>query len=371
MNEHEAFAVLTSIPGLGAIKIRQLVQQIGSATDALHAAPGDIRGILGCDKLADSWSSWQDNTTWQRDLALASQAGVQLIPYTHPLFPKSLLETHDHPALLYVQGTLKPQDAHSIAVVGTRYSGIYGNEMAATISRELAANGFTVISGLARGVDTAAHHGALEKGRTIAVIGSGLADIYPKENKDLARIISVSGALISEFPMITPPDRQNFPQRNRIVSGMSLATLLIEAPIKSGAMITMEKAFNQKRKLFALPGRADSENFRGNHALIKNGRAQLVESATDIISHFDDFFPALKPQSFDTQRFYLDNQEQRLLKVMPSEEIGIDFISSLVNLPIHQTQALLMGLVLKKVVKEFPGKIYKKISAGSNIKSHH
>jgi len=371
LNENEAFAVLTSIQGLGALKIRQLVERFGSALAALTATPSAISALPGYERIGKTWNAWQEATTWQQDLALVAKTGVQLIPFTSPHFPKSLLETPDHPALLYVQGTLKSRDTHSIAIVGTRNASIYGSEMAETIGRDLAANGFTVISGLARGIDTSAHRGALDKGRTIAVIGSGLADIYPPENEHLAKHILKDGALISEFPMCTPPDRQNFPQRNRIVSGMTLATLLIEAPIRSGAMITMEKAFMQKRKLFALPGRADNENFRGNHALIKSGRATLVENSDDIISHFEELFPRIQPQTFDNQCFYLDNQEQRLLEIMSFEEIGIDALSSLSNHPIYQTQTILMGLVLKKAIKEFPGKIYKKITAGNGKIRHN
>jgi DNA processing protein len=175
----------------------------------------------------------------------------------------------------------------------------------------------------------------------------------------LAEEIAHKGALISEFSMATPPDRLNFPQRNRIVSGMSTAALLIEAPIKSGSMITMEKALAQKRKLFALPGRADSENFRGNHSLIKSGKAGLVENAADILCHFDGLFPmplANKPLSIP-----FDKQELELLEKMSGEEIGIDSLAYLTNLPVNKIHTTLMGLVLKKAVKEFPGKIYRKI----------
>lgn len=360
MTELEAFAILAAIPGLGAMRIRFLLSHFGSAINALKAPPSEIQKLSGFERIFPYWNQWQKDRLWQKDLELAKTHGVQLIPFTSPQFPKRLLEIQDHPALLYVRGDMKPQDQQSIAIVGTRQASIYGNEMAAVIAKDLAAHGFTVVSGLARGVDTAAHCGALKGGRTFAVIGSGLADIYPTENIPLSQAISRQGALISEFPMATAPDRQNFPQRNRIVSGMTLATLLIEAPIKSGAMITMDRAQTQKRKCFALPGRVDNDSFRGNHHLIKNGHAQLIESAKDIIAHFQDLFgmvhgiqPMAKPMN-------LAPEEAHILKIMPDEELNIDRLAVIAALPIQQVQRVLMSLVLKKMVAEYPGKIYKK-----------
>lgn len=355
MNETDAFAVLACTPNLGAVKIRLLLQEFGTALNALEASSSVIAKLPGFSRIAASWEQWRHRVDWQQDLALAKQLGAQLIPFTSPLFPKALLETPDHPALLYVQGQIKPQDQRSIAVVGTRHASIYGNEMALKISQDLASQGFTVISGLARGVDTSAHQGALKSGRTLAVIGSGLADIYPEENRPLARAITERGALISEFRMSTPPDRQNFPQRNRIVSGMSMAILLIEAPIRSGAMITMDKGFSQKRPLFALPGRADNENFRGNHELIRSGKAKLVENAADIISHFDSLFPLPISQPVPARQLHLDPQEQILLKTMEQEEMHIDTLAHLSSLPIHQVQTMLMSLVMKKNSERVPG----------------
>lgn len=369
MLEIEAFAVLTSIPHLGSMKIRGLIQKFGSALDALRAPLEEIKNIPGFDPILPYWTKWPQSVIWQNDLSLAEKFGTELIPFTSPLFPKSLLNIADHPALLYVQGQLKPQDLHSIAIVGTRHASLYGKEMAEQISKDLAAHGFTVISGLARGIDTAAHRGALARGRTVAVIGSGLADIYPPENQSLAQEISQKGALISEFSMATPPDRQNFPQRNRIVSGMSLATLLIEAPLKSGAMITMEKALSQKRKLLALPGRVDHENFHGNHFLIKKGKAQLVENAADVMAHFDTLFSFSEVQESQLQVFSLDKKEWDLLDSMPQEEVGIDHLVQLTHLPVQQIQTTLMSLILKKIVKEFPGKSYKKIDVPNRSKS--
>jgi len=255
-------------------------------------------------------------------------------------------------------------DQNGIAVIGTRQATLYGLEMAKKIAEDLAAVGFTVISGLARGIDTAAHAGALHarKGRTIAVIGSGLTNVYPRENIELSEAVANQGALISEFPMETPPDRQNFPQRNRIVSGMTMATVLIEAPLQSGAMITVEKALMQKRQVFALPGRADHENFRGNHQLLKQGKAHLVENADDIINSFNDLFRRCGPSIPEQKPQCGMNPEERLfLSQLPNHEISVEEIVQLTKLPVMRINILLMGLLLKKAVREFPGKIYKKV----------
>lgn len=361
MTELEALAILSTIPALGGVKIRFLLQHFGSALAALQTPAEEIKQLQGFEKVVPYWNSWHKNLDWRKDLDLILEHQTSLIPFTHPQFPKRLLEISDHPAMIYVRGNFKPQDERCIAIVGTRNASIYGNEMARAIAKDLASHGFTVVSGLARGVDTAAHNGALERGRTLAVIGSGLANIYPAENTSLANAIAQQGALISEFPMSTAPDRQNFPQRNRIVSGMTLATVLIEAPIKSGAMITMEKAATQKRELFALPGRADHDNFRGNHMLIKRGQATLVENAQDILAHFQDLF-SFAPQNrpIATRIPHLDAQETGLLNSMPIEELNIEELAQRTSLPIQQIQRLLMSLILKKMVKEFPGKIYKK-----------
>lgn len=365
MHELEAFAILTSIPGLGAIKIRQLLLQFGTAADVLKAPHAAISSLPGFEKAAACWSLWQRNPAWRKDLELATKQGARLIPFTSSEFPKALLNTADHPALLYVQGTLLPADHHSIAIVGTRSPSIYGREMAEQIAEQLAAAGFTIVSGLARGVDTAAHQGALRIGRTLAVIGSGLANIYPTENQLLAQEIARQGALISEFSMATPPERQNFPQRNRIVSGMTLGTLLIEAPAKSGAMITMDKAWNQQRKLFALPGRVDTDSFRGNHMLIKQGKAQLIEGAEDIIANFQDLLPVRYQMRSSMQPPQFNAEEIALLTAMPDEEQTLEKLASITKLPISQLLRILMGLLLKKAVKEFPGKIFKKLAVGN------
>lgn len=360
MNELEALVALSMVPYLGPIKIRLLVRHFGSADAALAANPREIESLPGFGaKISTGMELLKKNEPWKNELDLVETMNVKLIAYTSSEYPKRLLEIEDYPVLLYVRGEIKPKDTQAIAIVGTRHPTIYGLEMAEKFGHELSFMHFTVVSGLARGVDTAAHRGALKRGRTLAVIGSGLADIYPAENKELADEIAQQGALISEFSMKTPPDRQNFPQRNRIVSGLSLGTLLIEAPIKSGAMITMEMARKHKRKRYALPGRADIEGFRGNHSLIKQG-VPLVENVNDIVNSFDLLFENTENKSCQKE-IPVDKEEAELLKHLSQTEMTLEEITQLTNLPIAKLNVMLMSLMIKKAIREYPGKIYKKV----------
>ncbi len=362
MTETEAFVILSSLSGLGPTKIRKLIDHFGSAQEAIESASATISSLSGFEAIGKQWGSWEKDSIWREEIVLAEKNHISFLPFTSPHYPKALLAIPDFPALLYVKGELLPQDTQrSIAIVGTRNASIYGLEMAERFSRTLSSSGFTIISGLARGIDTAAHQGALTAGRTLAVIGSGLCHIYPPENRELSESITNRGALISEFSLKTPPDRQNFPRRNRIVSALSTATLLIEAPIKSGAMITMEKSFSYKKKLFAIPGRIDCENFRGNHLLIKNGKAHLVETADDIISHYENLVPSLLSQPKIGSVCTLDPDEKRLLSMLPEQELNIESIATLTHIPMAQLNSLLMGLLLKKRIKSFPGQFYRVI----------
>ncbi len=360
MNELEALVALCSIPHLGPVKISLLLKRFGSAIHALEAEPVDLFELPGFgQKIVSGWSSWKQCSAWQHDLELASRLNAQVVPFYDPRFPKRLLELSDHPILLYVKGSLQLEDQLSIAVVGTRHPSLYGQDMAYQFGHDLSFNKVIVVSGLARGIDTAAHRGALKKGKTIAIIGSGLADIYPQENHALAEEIAEQGALISEFPMATPPDRSNFPQRNRIVSGMTNGTLLIEAPLKSGAMITMQRAETQGRRMFALPGRIDGDNFKGNHHLIKGGKAQLTENAQDVIGCFQSLFH-LPPSSAQTNDIPLELEEKHFLELFTYEEMSLEEIESKTKLPIRKINVLLMSLIIKRIIKEYPGKLYKK-----------
>ncbi len=363
MDEREALVALTHIPHLGSVKIRLLLRHFGSAQTALACDPESLSELTGFgNALIATFRIAQHTKPWQKTLELAHNHKAQVVTFTDPTYPKGLFDLVDHPVVLYAKGQLLPQDHQSLAVVGTRQASLYGKEIAYKLSRDLAASGFTIVSGLARGIDTHAHQATLAaRGRTIGVIGSGLANVYPQENAGLAEQIASQGALLSEFPMSTPPDRQNFPQRNRLVAAMTRATVLIEAPVKSGAMITVQRALAHDRPVFAIPGRIDIDSFHGNHALIKQGLARLVETAEDISSTFLDFFasqlPSLQPAKFQVP---LEPEEKKLLDCLPPEETSIEELIQKTQLPIMKLNVLLMSLILKKVIREFPGKLYKR-----------
>jgi DNA processing protein len=359
LNELEALIALSTVPFLGSIKLRLLVQRFGSAQATWTAPLGEIEQLPGFGpKIMAGIEIVRKTDQWKKETDLIEKMQVKVIPWTSPDYPKRLLEIMDHPALLYVKGEIKACDSQAIGIVGTRHPTNYGMEMADQFGRDLASLKFTVVSGLARGIDTAAHRGALKKGRTFAVLGSGLASIYPAENMDLANEIANQGALISVFSMRTPPDRPNFPQRNGIVTGLSLGVLLIEAPKKSGAMLTMEKAKAHRRKRYALPGRI-CEQFAGNHDLIKQG-VPLVENVQDIANSFDLLFPISENNNCRAKPF-LEKEEENLLKQLSSDEMTLEEISYITQLPIAKLNVLLMSLMIKKAIREYPGKIYKKV----------
>ncbi|NGX54684.1 MAG: hypothetical protein KR126chlam2_00299 [Chlamydiae bacterium] len=292
----------------------------------------------------------------KEDLELAERYGVSVISYQDPRYPKKLLTLRNFPPLLYVKGEISPEDEVAIGVIGTRNATLYGKEMAERVGGELAERGICVVSGLARGIDTAAHRGALRTGRTIAVIGSGLANIYPRENQGLAEEIGANGAVISEFPMAMPPLRQNFPRRNRLISGLAMGLCLVESPLKGGGMITMEMGKRQGKKLFAFPGRVDWPTFEGNHRLIKEEKAKLVENGKEIAAAFSLDQNIFRP-SF---KVFLTEEEKKFLALLPPEEKSIEELALLTQLPAMKLNVLLTRMVLKKTMKEFPGKIYKK-----------
>lgn len=353
--------ILSRIPGLGSVKIQKLLQSFENTQELLSASQDVIAEQAGLS-IASHWTKAKFENFQQEWEQLLSE-GITPLSYRNKNYPPSLLKLRDYPIILYMKGHYLPKDHKSIAVIGTRNATLYGLEMARQLSSELAAHGYTIVSGLARGIDTAAHEGALNaKGRTLAVIGSGFHHVYPKENLGLASQVAQHGALLTEYFPSIPPDKSQFPQRNRIVSGMSLATLLIEAPEKSGAMITVGLTLAQKKKVFALPGRADQPNFRGNHRLIKQHQAILVESTEDILQSFEELFTSANLKNLTQyDKIILDDEEKRLLEAFPNQEVSIEDLSKLYPASTSKLHSLLMSLVIKKMIKEFPGKLYKKL----------
>lgn len=287
MTEIESLIALNMLPQLSSIKFKRLWDSFGSGQKIISASNSQLRQVEGIsDSLARKIGACKDSNL-DKELDLIKKHQVKIVIFKDQDYPQNLKAIYDPPMVLYVKGHLSNQDNQAVAIVGSRLASFYGISCAEKIARELAELGITVVSGMARGVDTASHRAALKSGgRTIAVLGSGLCNIYPPENKDLFQKIADNGAVISEFPMQTKPLAYNFPRRNRIISGLSLGTVVVEAARNSGALITAHAALEQGREVFAVPGKVDSANSRGVNELIQQG-AKLTTGIKDILEEIN------------------------------------------------------------------------------------
>jgi len=361
MTELECLIVLNMVSGLGPLRIRKLLEAFGSASAVLKASPSALEKtpLIGAGS-AGEISRWAD-LPYRRELALIEKLGLEVIPFSSDRYPSNLKEIYDPPPLLYVRGELCPSDRFALAVVGSRRASNYGLQAAFSLSRQMASRGFTVVSGMARGIDSQAHRGALsDQGRTIAVLGSGLGNIYPPENCDLALRIASSGALVSEFPVSTRPEKGNFPARNRVISGLALGVLVVEAGDRSGALITARQALDQGRLVMAVPGRIDSFSARGTNSLIQEG-AKMVRGPEDILEEFGYLFP---PPQQASPPPGLSAEEKILYSLLSEEEKGIEDLIGESGLPPGRVIAILLGLELRRLIKQLPGKYYIKSSSG-------
>jgi DNA processing protein len=346
---------LSQVPGIGPQRIRNLIARFENPTAIFKASCRELVEVAGIDKkLAVHIKEYQKNDFAQRQLEKARQLGVKIITFWDNEYPEMLKNIPSAPVFLFVRGTLTSDEQACIAIVGTRTPSSYGKLQAEKFARELCARGITIISGLARGVDTIAHRAVVNiGGRTIAVLGSGIDTIYPEENRALAEQICGKGAVISEFPMMTKPDAINFPRRNRIISGLSLGTLVVEAGRKSGALITADFAVEQGRDVYAIPGAITNPKSFGCHDLIQQG-AKLVQTADDIFEEIG--MEKITPLQRQTITESLTNQEQTVLAFLSPEMQHIDLIASQVQLPISHVLSVLLALELKNLVRQFPGK---------------
>ncbi len=359
MNETEALILLNLIEGLGPVRIRSLLSHVGSAEDLFGASAEKLTRFGLSESLVHAVLEAPRGGMLKEELDLIEKEGVILITFQDERYPKALKEIHDFPVVLYLKGGLQSDDRLALAIVGSRRATPYGLEMAERIAREITGYGFLVVSGFARGVDTAAHQGALSAGgRTVAVLGSGLSSIYPPENRSLVKEVSQHGALISEFPMSSPPLSQHFPQRNRLISGLSLGVLVVEADEKSGALITAHCAAEQGREVFAIPGRIDSPLSRGTHRLIREG-ATLVQDLTDILEELK--VPIARETGKETlvkSLPPLSQEEEVVYEVLSELPKSIDAIVEEAQLSAKETLAALLQLEVKHLVRTYPGRHY-------------
>ena len=354
--------------GVGAITFSRLVAHFGSAEAAATAPAAALREVEGVgEKTAAAVGAVSDEDV-QKELDLAGRHGVRIIPFSSTDYPLSLRNILDPPAVLYVAGQLEEADAIAMAIVGSRRCTHYGMEQAGRFGGLLGRAGFTVVSGGARGIDAAAHRGALEAaGRTIVVMGCGLAHLYPPENRPIfQRVVEEGrGAIVSELPMDTEVHARNFPRRNRIISGLSQAVLIIEAAYRSGSLITARLAEEQGRPVFALPGRVDSPFSQGTNQLIRDG-AVLVQNLDDILEQLDALGEAIERETSEEVRHerppapavQLDAMEKSIVSVFDGEPLSIDRIAALARLPAHQVVAAMTTLTIKGVVASQPGNVF-------------
>jgi DNA processing protein len=364
MDEREAFIALNMIDHIGPVRARQLLDHFGSAVRILQASKAELLRVEGIgEETAEAVVRWEHEIDLVRELRCIREFGCRVLMPSDPEYPELLRQIYDPPLVLYVKGQLLPRDKNAVALVGSRLTTHYGVEVARRLAYQLAHAGVTVVSGGARGIDTAAHQGALSaKGRTIAVLGTGINRVTPPENAELFQRIAAHGALVTQFPFDRPPDRQSFPIRNRIVAGMTLGTVVVEAGLHSGALITANFATDYGRQVFAVPGRIDSPQSKGCHDLIKKG-AKLCESAEDILSEFEYLFPpsnrpAAGPQPAPGPALELSESEQRVLAAVGPEERSVDEIIQATGLSAAVVSVTLLSLEMKRLVKPLPGKLF-------------
>ena len=362
MNHLEACIALNMIPQMGPVRLRRLLDAFGSAEKILLARADQLAAIDGIPRvLAENISHWQEFANPAAELKKAADLGAHVITAEDEEYPSALREIHDPPIVLYVRGQLTERDRNAVAVVGSRKATHYATECAKKLSFQMAYAGLTVASGLARGIDTAAHQGALAaKGRTIAVIGSGLGELYPPENAELADRIAESGAVISEFPIDTKPDRQTFPIRNRIVTGLSFGVLVVEAGANSGALISANMAAEQGRTLYAVPGRIDAPAALGSNRLIQQG-AKLVITVDDILDDLPLVFREKPDLPAAAPAVDLSPEQQKILDAIGSEEMPLDSVIATSGLTAAVVSSTLLALEIRRLVKQLPGKRFVKL----------
>jgi DNA processing protein len=365
MNSTEACVALNMLPTVGPVRLRKLLSVFGQPERVLAAKRTELRQVEGIgNEVAEQISSWESIVDLPAELNRIRDFGATVITQTSESYPKSLREIHAPPIVLYVWGELQERDQHAIGIIGARRTTHYGAESAKKLAYQLAYAGLTVISGLARGIDTAAHQGALAaKGRTIAVIGSGLLKLYPPENRGLAeKIFSGNGAVVSEFSMEVDPDRQTFPMRNRIISGWSHGILVVEAGLNSGALITAAQALEQGRSVYAVPGHINAPSAMGSNRLIQQG-AKLVMDAGDILDDLQVLLPETKPSPQAAARPLpeLSDDERKVYDAIDAAETPVDRITAKCNLPSSTVSSTLLRLELKRLVKQLPGKYFVKL----------
>jgi DNA processing protein len=353
MNPKAYWVGFNLVKGIGAVRLRGLLDYFGSLEVAWQAPLDGLRGAGLPARILENLLRLRKDCDLEKIWAGIERQGIQVMTWEDETYPRRLKQIDQPPPVLFVRGTLLPEDEWAVAVVGTRRVTVYGRQVAEELGSYLARSGVIVVSGLARGVDRLAHEAAIKAGgRTIAVLGSGLDRIYPPEHAQLAEQISAHGAVISDYAMGTPPDSANFPPRNRIISGLSLATVVVEASDSSGALITATFAAEQGREVFAIPGGIYAPQSKGSNRLILQGAQPLLK--------FEQILEELNLGKVPAQRearslLPADDVEARLLSILADEPQHVDDICTLSGLPIDQVSATLTIMELKGMARQAGG----------------
>ncbi len=354
---------LSLIPGVGSILLKRLLDQFKTPEAVFQAPMNELSNIEGLgERVAKEIRKGPMEKAVEKELYLLKEVGGKIVTLKDSAYPKRLRDIYDPPPLLYVRGELKEEDEFAISIVGSRKTSPYGRGMTERMSQELARHGITIVSGMARGIDSLAHWGALSGGgRTIAVLGCGVDVIYPSENRNLFTKIMDHGAVLSEFPMGSPPEGGHFPKRNRIISGLSIGVVVVQASAESGSLITAGFALEQGREVFAVPGNVGAEGSRGTHQLIKEG-AKLVESSEDIL---EEILPQWRRERETTQKVEgperdLTGEERILYERLGETPSHIDVLIRESQFDPGKVSSLLLNLELKGLVSQWPGKCFSK-----------
>ena len=363
MEVREALVALNMVEHVGPVRVRQLLEHFGDATAVLRASRAELMRVRGVgEETAEAIAGWERGVKLAAELKRVEEYGCRVVIQPDADYPELLRQIYDPPIVLYVKGSLTAKDKNSVAIVGSRLTTPYGQQTARRLAYQLAYIGVTVVSGGARGIDTAAHQGALSaKGRTIAVLGNGINLVFPPENAELFERMTAQGAVITQFPFNRRADKQSFPIRNRIVAGMTMGTVVVEANLASGALITANMAVENGRQVFAVPGRVDSPQSKGCHELIKKG-AKLCEGAEDILSEFEYLFPASN-RGADTgvgtlPAIELSEQERRVYEAVGATEDSVDEIIHRSGLPASTVSVALLSLEMKRLLVQLPGRLF-------------
>lgn len=359
MHELYYWIALRLICGIGNVNYKNLLDHFGSPEKIFEAEPEELRKVAGITtKAVESILKFRSFPDIDRELDLIDSKKINIITLNSPGYPENLKNIYDPPPFLYVKGQIKKEDNNAFAVVGSRNTSEYGVIATEEISRQLALRGITIVSGMARGIDSYAHQAALAcRGRTIAVLGSGVDVIYPAENRKLYHAIAEHGAVISEYPMGTAPYSYNFPARNRIISGLSTGVLVAEASLKSGSLITARLALEQGRDVFAIPGNVFSYKCKGTNKLLRSG-AKLVESADDIIEELQfkvDAYAQIAKKEVG-KILDLNPETQIIYELIQEEPVQINDLIVKSELSFSRLSSILLDLELSNLIKQLPGK---------------